>query len=361
MISNSFGRGLSRRNFLAGTAATATAVSILPKGARAEEELNCLVWCDHSHAALLEPFAQQHGIKINTKEYEWPGAAYAIYEQSPPGDWDIFVMDTSDVPNVIAKGWLGDLTEADYPWADIFPDVKLPDVHYKDGKLYAVPEKFGYNTIAYNRDKVAAEDVKTAAVMWNPKYAGRIAIYNYYIPTMEMVGLGIGIRPDQINMGNLQLIKAKLIEMKPLAAVIGDVATTQNALVTGAADIIVAGGEFAVAGMMAERPELDWILPEEGGMRWSQSLGVFATSNKKALATEFVKYIVSPDGQGRLATADCYWAMPANSKANLNDEQKKRLRWDEQPGYIAKSHPYFFGDAALDAAMQEVWTEVLGA
>ena len=53
--------------------------------------------------------------------------------------------------------------------------------------------------------------------------------------------------------------------------------------------------------------------------------------------------------------------MPSNSKADLSDEQKKRLRWDQQPDFIAKSYPYFFGDAELDAAMQEVWTEVLGA
>ena len=51
--------------------------------------------------------------------------------------------------------------------------------------------------------------------------------------------------------------------------------------------------------------------------------------------------------------------MPANSKAALTDEQKQVLRWDEQPGFIAKSYPYFIPGPELDAKMLEVWTEFL--
>jgi spermidine/putrescine transport system substrate-binding protein len=90
-----------------------------------------------------------------------------------------------------------------------------------------------------------------------------------------------------------------------------------------------------------------------------QAIGVFAGSERKELATEFVKYILSPEGQARLATSSCYWAMPANTKAALSDEEKAVLRWAEQPGFIANSYPYFIPDAELDAKMLEVWTEFL--
>lgn len=359
---NSFTRNrITRRRALQLGAGGLATMTIAPKFARAADELNCLVWCDHTHARLLDPFAEKHGVKINVKEYEGTGTAYSLVEQSQPGDWDVFVIDSVDVPGAVEKGLLAELPEGEMPWDDIFPELRQPQLHYKDGKLYAMPEKFGYNAIAYNNTKVSAEDVATAAVMWNPKYAGRIAIYNYYIPTMEMVALGLGIRPDTITQMSLPAIREKLLEMKKLASVVGDVVTTQNALLTGAADILVAGGEYTVAGMMVEKPELDWTLPKEGGIRWGQAIGVFADSGKKDLATEFVKYILSPQGQGALATADCYWAMPANSKAELDDSQKKQLRWDQQPGFIANSHPYFIPDADLDAAMLDVWTEVLGA
>ena len=82
-------------------------------------------------------------------------------------------------------------------------------------------------------------------------------------------------------------------------------------------------------------------------------------SKKKELALKFLQYILSPEGQARLATSACYWAMPANSKAALNKEEKKILRWDEQPQFIPKSYHYLQPDEALDKAMLDVWAEFL--
>ena len=71
--------------------------------------------------------------------------------------------------------------------------------------------------------------------------------------------------------------------------------------------------------------------------------------------------MLSPDGQTRLATSACYWAMPANRSAALDDAQKKILRWDEQPAFLAKSFHYLQVDDALDRALTDLWTEMLNA
>ncbi len=354
---------LSRRRFMQTSAvALASAGALgLPRRARAAGELNALVWCDHTHPALLEPFEKAHGVRVNVKDYEGTGTALSLVEQSRPGDWDVFVVDSVDVPRVVAQGLLAPLPEDAFDWDNIFPELRQPKLHYSGGKLYAMPEKFGYNALAYNKEKVDPADMRHIDVITNPKYAGRIAVYDYYIPTMEFVGLALGIRPDTLTQAHLPAILGKLKEVKKLASVVGDVVTVQNALVTGAADIIVSGGEFAVSGLMTENAALDWVIPNEGGIRWGQAIGVFAESKQRELATEFVKYILGPVGQARLATSDCYWAMPANGKAELSAAEKKILRWGEQPGFISNSHNYFIPDAALDEAMLKTWTEFLQA
>ena len=45
-------------------------------------DLNALVWCDHSDPALLQPFEEANGIKVNVKEFEGTGAGLAIIDQS---------------------------------------------------------------------------------------------------------------------------------------------------------------------------------------------------------------------------------------------------------------------------------------
>lgn len=328
-------------------------------GAAAGGELNALVWCDHTDPELLRPFEEEHGVTVNVRDYEGTGVGLGILEQSQPGDWDVFVVDSVDVPRVAEAGLLAELNPDDFPWDDFFEQVQMTDVHYVDDTLYAVPEKFGYNTIAFNNEAVDLETVNDLSNLFEDELKGRIAVYDYYIPVMELIALELGIEPSSITADDLPAIEKRLMELKKQSSVTGDVVSVQTALASGEVDVIVGGGEYVTGVLNEENPAMDWTLPDQGGIRWQQAIGVLADSQQQELATEFVKYIVSPEGQARLATSSCYWAMPANSQAELTDEQKQILRWDQQPEFIEASTPYFIPDEELDAQMLDVWTRFL--
>ena len=357
MMKNTVSGGLSRRLLLA----TAAVAALVPAAAQAQEELNALVWCDHTDPALVEPFEKANNVKVNLKEYEGTGAAISIIEQSRPGDWDVLVIDAVDVPRAIDMEILGEMPADQLPLGDLFPEVRMEETTTKDGKVYAVTEKFGYNTISYDKTKVDPADMEDLSVVWSEKYKGRIALYDYYLPMVGLTGIGIGKKTADLTQEDLPAIKEKLFEMKKVARQVSDVVASQTALATGEVDIVVGGGEFLTAGLSAEKPNLDWTIPKQGALRWAQSIGVFKDSEKQDLALKFVQYIVSPEGQARLATSSCYWAMPANAKAgeHLTDQQKTALRWDKQPEYLKNSQLYPVADADMDAAMQDVWTEML--
>lgn len=342
-------------------AGVATAALLASFSASATEELNALVWCDHTDPALIEPFEKANDVKVNLKEYEGTGTALSLIEQSQPGDWDVLVVDGVDVPRVAAAGILAPLPDGSVPTADIFPEVVMAEQQTIDGKTYAVTEKFGYNTISYNKEKVDPADMTDMSVIWSDKYKGKIAVYDYYLPVIGMVAVGLGKKTAELTEADIPAIREKLFEMKAQAKQVGEVVSSQQAIATGEVDVLVGGGEWVTAGLTAENPALDWVLPEQGGVRWSQSIGVFADSKKQDLALKFVQYILSPEGQARLATSSCYWAMPANAKAgeHLTDAQKAALRWDEQPEYLKRAQLYPAPSAELDAKLQDVWTEFL--
>jgi len=327
--------------------------------ALAADEINALVWCDHDDPNLIEPFTKETGIKVNLKVYEGTGQALSLLEQSQPGDWDVFVVDGIDVPRIVGQGLLDPLPDEALPIADLFPELLMNEQTMKDGKRYAVSEKFGYNSISYNKEKVDPAAMQSMAILWDDKYKGRIAIYDYYLPVIGMVAMGLGKKTAELTEADLPAIRDTLLKMKGVAKLVGDVASSQNAIATGEVDILAGGGEWVTAGLAKDNPALDFVLPKEGGVRWSQAIGVFAASKNKEAALKFVQYIMSPEGQARLATSSCYWAMPVNTKATLSDDQKKILRWDDQPGYLANAQLYPAPSAELDAKMQEVWTEML--
>ncbi len=339
--------------------AAAMLIGFVPLQSNAAEDLNVLVWCDHADDKLITPFEQKHNINVNVKTYEGTGAALSIIEQSAPGDWDVLVVDAPDAPTVAGLGLLEPYNDADLPLSDIFPELTAAGFNYVDGKRYTIPEKFGYYGVVYNKDKVDPEDMKTVEVMWNEKYAGRVAVYDYYFPTMQLIAISMGIEPDNISMDDLPAIRERLLEMRSNVKMIGDIVSVQNALVNGDVDIILNAAEFVVSGLMPTLPHLDWTIFEEGGLMWAQGLSIMKDSNNKDMALEFVKYVVSPEGQASLATSECYWAMPANSMTVLGDEEKAILRWDEQPDFLARSVPSTISQPDIDTEMLDMWTEFL--
>jgi spermidine/putrescine transport system substrate-binding protein len=325
------------------------------------QELNALVWCDHTDPALVAPFEEKFGVKVNVKEYEGTAAGMAILDQSQLGDWDVLVIDAVDVGRAVDAGKLAELPADQLATGDFFPELVMAENNTRDGKTYAVTEKFGYNTIAYDKTKVDPADMEDMASLSSGKYDGRIAIYDYYLPVLGLLAMGQGIATKDITADNLASLKDPLFALKAASKQVSDVVSAQTALATGEVDIMVGGGEWVTAVLAADNPNLDWTIPKQGGLRWAQSIGVVAGSTQPDLALEFVKYITSPEGQARLATASCYWGMPANAKAGevLTPEQKAVLRWDEQPDFLARAQLYPIPDAALDTAMQDLWTEML--
>jgi spermidine/putrescine transport system substrate-binding protein len=340
-----------------GFAVFASAATPLP--AKAAGTLNVLTWCDHEDPALLQPFEAANGVKVNFKDIGSTADALAILGQSKPGDWDVIVLDETDTGRLERMGLLAPLTKADYPFATIPAAIANPKLTSVDGTLYTVPEKFGYNTIAFNSAVVSPAAMANIQAAWDPKYKGRVAVYDYYVPEIQYAALALGLNPDKITPAEFPALKAKLLALKANAAMVGDVTTVQQALTTGAVDILVGGGEWVTAGIQTDSPNLTYTIPSQGGIRWQQGLGIFAASTNKPLGVKFIQYILSPAGQAKLATSSCYWGMPANTQAALTPAQKADLRWDNQPTYIKDSFPYIQMTPALDKQLQALWAEVM--
>ena len=310
---------------------------------------------------LLQPFEEANDVRVNVKEFEGTGAGLAIVEQSQPGDWDVMVIDSVDVPRVASSGLFAELSEDELPLGDLFAEVVLDDFTKLDGKRYAITEKFGYNSISYNKDSVDPAAMTSLETLLDEQYKGKIAIYDYYLPVIGMAALSLGKTTADLTADDLPAIRDLLVKMKGNASLVADVVGSQTAIATGEVDVLVGGGEWVTAGLAQENPSLEFAIPDEGGILWSQSLAIFADSERQDLALKFIQYVMSPEGQARLATSSCYWGMPANTKAALSDEEKAILRFDEQAGFLAKSQLYPAPDAELDKAMQDVWTDMLQA
>ena len=173
------------------------------------------------------------------------------------------------------------------------------------------------------------------------------------------MALALGKDPTAITDADLPAIKEKLAALKANAAMVGEVTPVQTALATGEVDILVGGGEWVTAGLAKETRR--WTSRSRRRVRFCgrSRLAMFEDSKNKDMALKFIQYIMSPEGQARLATSSCYWGMPANTKAALTDgaEEDPALR---RAARLSSQAPSPIG--AERRSRQEdagVWTEML--
>ena len=78
----------------------------------------------------------------------WPSST-----SRSPATGTCMVIDSIDVPRGVEKGLFEPLPEDKLPFGDLFPQVTMDGSTKVDGKRYGITEKFGYNTIGYNKPR----------------------------------------------------------------------------------------------------------------------------------------------------------------------------------------------------------------
>ncbi|RBM07707.1 ABC transporter substrate-binding protein [Novacetimonas cocois] len=407
------------------SAATAVLLATTPLACPAaharDDVLNILTSCDHEDPELLRPFERDNAVQVHFRDIDTVDSVMSIIQQAQPGDWDLVVTDETVLMPMARSGMLTPLSASDFPTTGIPAAVADPRAGSYDNVLYAVPEKFGYFALAFDQARVSAQALSDINEIWKPQYQGRLAIYDSYLPGISYVALALGKDPSQLDETDLPALHDRLVALKANASIVGDMATTQQALADGQVDIVVGGGAWTTAGIgndgmvqkgepapatpqdsdddaddgpppppgahppatppgnaatpaatpaapsaapapqLAAHPTLTYLIPRQGALRWQQAISILSASQRKDMALRFARYLRTPQAQAHLATSSCYWGMPANMQTPLSPEIRAALHWDEQPAQIAATRllPQLSPD--MRQKLKSLWDSVIQA
>jgi ABC-type Fe3+ transport system substrate-binding protein len=227
-----------------------------------------------------------------------------------------------------------------------------------DGKRYGITEKFGYNTIGFNKAKVDAADMQSLSVLTNDKYKGRVAIYDYYLPVIGLAAMSIGKKTPDITEAICRRSRKSLLKMKANAKAVTDVVSSQTALATGEADVLVGGGEWVSASSPRRIPTSISPCRRKAPFCGRSRLAMFKDSKNPDLALKFIQYVLSPEGPGAARTFGLLLGHAANTKARSTDEQKTTCALPSSR-FLKRAQPYPAPSEDLDKKMQDVWTEMI--
>ncbi|MEB3314158.1 MAG: extracellular solute-binding protein [Cyanobacteriota bacterium] len=345
---------LSRRRFIryasltAGALATTKLVSCASGNQTTEtgsvsatggdKTLRILSWAGYDEPEIIGPFAEKMGVKVEFKTYVGGEQMLQFLNQSPPGTFDGIISDGEYVVKLMELGAIAPLQPADFStladYSSVYRD--FPGF-YQGDQMMAVGTRFGNYGIAFNTKFLKPEEMTSWQVLTREDLRGKLGFFDWYLPNMGNASLALfPDNPNPYNLSDAQLVQVKdwLVKIKPNVGLITpNIQDITNAFIN---ESIVAGpvGDWLIQNAVADgQTQFAAVVPEEGGIRWSEGATVAAQSKNPDLALEWVRYMSTPEVQARLANAKAYKGIAPNLKAinHLSDGEKQLLGYIPDP------------------------------
>ncbi|MCC6313214.1 MAG: spermidine/putrescine ABC transporter substrate-binding protein [Thermomicrobiales bacterium] len=335
------GQRWSRRTVLKSVGAAALGSAVAPWVAGAAQTppaekiggtLNILVQAGYNEPRIIQPFEEMYGVKVNSKVFPSSDEMFAMLQASKPGDWDVTSPDTPWIAKLQQADLLEPLDPADYPIQDQYERWQKFDQLFVDGKQYGIVSRWGLYAIVYNSKYVTEEEAQTIGVMYDPKFKGKVVLFDWYLPNMGMIGRYVGIdQPYDATGEEFEKIKEKTFELRPQVGVIAATNTDTIQAIANESGYLSFGGEWLQLLLKEEGHPIELAIPKEGGVSWTEALVQLKDSQNPAAAKAFMQYLLSPEPQAKLAWADAFHATVPNKLAveYLTPEQAQALRMDD--------------------------------
>jgi spermidine/putrescine-binding protein len=332
--------------------------------AKKTASLNLLVWEGYADPSFVKGFEDQCKCKISASYMGSSDELVAKLRGGSASNYDV-ISPSSDVATMISSAGLAaplDLSKIP-SYSQLSPKLtSLPLVHV-NGKVYGVPFTWGPNPLIYDTSAFArAPD--SWNVMWDPKYRGKISVWDD-LSTVYMAAQILGYdKPDPGHLYNLtdaelDAVKKKLLELKPNIRKMWSTGGELTNLFQNHEVVAAMGWPLNTVELKKKNFSVGETIPKENTTGWIDHLMITSASDNKELAYQFLEYMIEAKTQKLVADVTNY--VTANPQAGqlMSAEQRQGLHLDDVDNY--QKHIYFWQDVPRRAKYNEIWNEVKAA
>ena len=288
--------------------------SLVPAIAYAEPTLYLYNWTDYMSPNIIKKFEAKYHCKVVQNYYNSLGEMAAKLEAGGDSQYDIVVPSNYFLKRMIDAGLLSKLDAQKIPnLKNLLPQFKNPQ--YDPHNTYSVPYQWGMTGIGYDSSKVNLPPKTDGwALLFNPKFNDKYPFALMGGSGQDTIGaacayLGYGFNCT----GTVDWEKAaKLIvatEKRHNFVGFLDGTPARHALTKG---VIAAGIMFSgtISYDILKHPKkfahIRYILPKSGAEIWVDNMCIPKNAPDKALAYDFINFILSPKIGAELSNYNNY-------------------------------------------------------
>lgn len=293
----------TRRGLLTSAAGVALSTPMLGRAwAQEPTQINMLAWYGHAEPDMVAEFEAENNVKFVPKYYAGGDNMLALISQSPPGTYDVILSDAEFVQQLNAAGYVEEMDPSLYAFDDFWPEYQNFPGHWTGDQLWSVMVRYGLLGVSYNTDALTAEEAMSYNAFWNPKVTGKVGHFDWHLPSLGQISLLNGNRaPSPYDIGGdaWGALQEKTLSLKPQVGGYFDYGGTFSALKNGEMLAMCGIGDWITGVLQKDGAPVASVIPEEGGIQWTESYSIGKGSTKQDIVTKFIQYMLSPRGQVR--------------------------------------------------------------
>ncbi|GLI26818.1 spermidine/putrescine ABC transporter substrate-binding protein [Agromyces rhizosphaerae] len=260
-----------------------------------QQTLTVSNWADYYPEDLAERFEEATGVKITIVNHTTNEDIVAKLTASSDPGIDVAFMSGQYAQALGEQGILAELDKSLIPnESNLYPEAL--ELAYDPGNVYSEPYAWGTTGLCYRPD-LTGYDPTSWNDLLNPQddLVGKTTMLStdrwLSMPAMKALGYSLNSTDD----AELEEAKAQLIETKGTLLAYDDT-TFYAKLVSGEAAMVEAWDGWCNYGI-AENPDIQFVVPEEGADLWVDTMTVLESSENKEAAMAFINYILDPEVQ----------------------------------------------------------------
>ncbi|MFB0692814.1 PotD/PotF family extracellular solute-binding protein [Agrobacterium pusense] len=355
---------ISRRNMMQmmGAAAfTGSMASATRAFAGREKELNILCWEGYNSAQVLDPFRSSQSATVKAESLTNDPTMINRLRAGETKIWDLINVNNPWARKVMGPaGLIKPLPRAEFePYFEtMLPSFKAP---YRwamsdDGKdLLGMAQRFGPYSFVVNTDKVSKATAEEQGwdLFNDASITGKYGIQESDDWNVFNIFLIAGIDPFREHTEEEFKAFAETAEkVFKGAKMVGDMASLNQALVSGEIDLYMTGGTYSVSPARADGyTNLRAITPlkgpmdGKGGISWIEITSTVNNPELSPLALEFLKYVQDPHVAHTVAFAEGTFN-PVSQMGNpkcyelFTKDEMEAIQWDSLEEDMARSAQY---------------------
>jgi spermidine/putrescine transport system substrate-binding protein len=242
-----------------------------------------------------------------------------LLKQGESGGRSLFVVTDWMANKMHELGYLQNFDKSALPNFEKNLVSNLKEPSYDPNREFSAPWQSGMTGIIVRKD--LAPEVKSICDLFDPKYKGKVEMLNELRDTVPLVMKCLGINPSEASEADWM----KAIEKIKGAAESGQIrrftGNDYGADLTSGNAVAVIGWSGDAVQLQADNPNIEWRMPTEGCILWSDNMVIPVGAPNPTAAEEWINYVYEPKNEAQIEAYVNYVSPVEGTKEVLLNEE----------------------------------------